>query len=156
MKNKKFYTLLFVEALVVLGIAAYFLIDSATIYKYFFGDITYYQSSKQCDLHVKSCSVDIPQFGSIELDIEPKTIPLMKPLTFTVTSSKELNVDELNLHIFATNMNMGYYDLKMKKVSKNRYQVKEILPTCITGGMIWRAEVVLNHKSGGFFLFKTK
>ena len=156
MKNKKFFTFLLLEILLVLGILAYFFIDSSMIYKYIYGDVTFYQSSKHCDLHVKSCSVDIPQFGSIQLDIEPKTIPLMKPLTFTVTLSKELHEDELNLHIYATNMNMGFYDVKMKKISKNSYQAKTTLSSCVVGGMIWRAEIALNHKSGGFFIFKTQ
>lgn len=78
----------------------------------------------------------------------------MKPLTFTVTTQKDLNKDALELHIYATNMNMGYYNLKMKKVSKNTYEVKSILPTCVVGGMIWRAEVVVGTE-GGAFTFKT-
>jgi len=156
MKNKIFFTFLLLEILLVLGILAYFFLDSSMIYKYIYGDVTFYQSSKQCDLHVKSCSVDIPQFGSIELDIEPKAIPLMKPLTFTVTLSKELSDSELNLHIYATNMNMGYYDVKMKKISRHSYQAKTTLSSCVVGGMIWRVEVVLTHESGGFLIFKTQ
>lgn len=155
MKNKKFFTLLFIEILVIVGVASYFFVDSASIYKYFFGDIKYYEQSKNCDLHVKSCSANIPTVGRITFDIEPKDIPLMKPLTFTATTDGDIDKDELDLHIYATNMNMGYYNLKMKKISKNKYQVKNILPTCITGGMIWRAEVVFG-RVGGAFIFKTK
>jgi len=155
MKNKKFFTLLFLETLFVLGIAGYFFIDSATIYKHFFGDTKFYEQSQQCDLHVKGCSVNIPTVGAISFNIEPKEIPLMKRLTFTVATNEDFNKDELDLHIFATNMNMGYYNLKMKKISKNRYQAKSILPTCIVGGMIWRAEVVMGSV-GGAFTFKTK
>lgn len=154
MKNRKFFALLFLEVLVVLSAAAYFLIDSGSIYKYFFGDTKFYEQSKQCDLHVKSCSVEIPSVTKISFDIEPKDIPLMTPLTFTVTTDSDVNKDELDLHIYATNMNMGYYNLKMKKVSKNKYQVQSILPTCIVGGMIWRAEVVIGNE-GGAFTFKT-
>ena len=155
MKNRKFLTLLFLEIIVVLGASAYFLIDSATIYKYFFGDTKFYEQSKQCDLHVKSCSVQIPDLTNMTFDIEPKEIPLMAPLTFTVSTDETLNTDELELHIYATNMNMGYYDLKMKKISENTYQATSMLPTCIVGGMIWRAEVVVGSV-GGAFTFKTK
>jgi len=155
MKNKKFFTLLFIEILIILGVAAYFFVDSASIYKYFFGDTKYYEQSKNCDLHVKSCSINVPTVGNITFDVEPKDIPLMAPLTFTAITDEDINKDELDLHIYATNMNMGYYSLKMKKVSANRYQVQSILPTCVVGGMIWRAEVVLGSV-GGAFTFKTK
>ena len=66
----------------------------------------FYEQSKQCDLHVKSCSIEIPNLTNMSFDIEPKEIPLMKPLTFTVITNQNINKDELDLHIYATNMNV--------------------------------------------------
>ena len=107
MKNRKFFTLLFLEIIVISCVCVYFFVDSATLYKYIFGDTKFYEQSKQCDLHVKSCNVHIPTLGNITFDVEPKDIPLMSPLTFTVTTDENINKKELDLHIYATNMNMG-------------------------------------------------
>ncbi len=153
MKNKKFITILIIEFLVVALVAAYFLIDSADIYKFLNGEVKFSEMSKECDLHKSSCSVEVENFGKVSLEIMPKDIPLMKELTFVVTSSKD--VDSFDLNIFATNMNMGYHKFKLKKIAPNRYEAKGTLPTCVVGGMIWRAEVV-NSNHGAVFIFKTK
>ncbi len=155
MKNKKFFKLLLLEIIAVAGILTYFFVDSADIYKLFMGDTQFYAQSPSCDLHVSSCKSDIPKIGSFEFDIEPKSIPLMETLTFTVKTKKDIRTDELDLHIYATNMNMGYHRFTLKKIAKNTYQAKGILPTCTVGGMIWNAEVVDGNK-GGLFTFQTK
>lgn len=155
MKNKKFFRLLLLEVIAVAGILTYFFVDSADIYKLFMGDTQFYAQSPSCDLHVNSCKADIPKIGSIELDIEPKSIPLMEELTFTVKTKKDISTDELDLQIYATNMNMGYHRFTLKKISKNTYQAKGILPTCTVGGMIWNAEVV-DGNQGGLFTFQTR
>lgn len=155
MKNKKFFTILFFEILLVCGVSAYFFIDSSDIYKFIMGDTKFYKQSKQCNLHVSSCSINIPEKGEISLDIEPKNIPLMKELTFKVHLQNDISKDNLDLNIYATNMNMGYHTFKLKKISEKTYEAKVILPTCILGNMIWRAEVVI-YNIGGAFSFKTE
>ncbi|HIP31051.1 MAG TPA: hypothetical protein EYG93_02980 [Sulfurospirillum arcachonense] len=155
MKNKKFFKLLLLEIIAVAGIFTYFFVDSADVYKLFMGNTQFYAQSPSCNLHINSCSADIPQIGSFEFDIEPKSIPLMETLTFTIKTKKDIYTDELDLHIYATNMNMGYHSFKMKKISENTYEAKGILPTCTVGGMIWNAEVVDGNK-GGLFTFKTR
>jgi len=153
MKNKKFFKLLLLEIVAVVGIGTYFFVDSADVYKLFMGETEFYQQSPTCDLHLSSCKADIPKFGTLEFEIEPKNIPLMKQLTFTVKSTND--VDELDLHIYATNMNMGYHSFTLKKIAPKTYKAEGILPTCTVGGMIWNAEVVSGNK-GGIFTFKTK
>ena len=155
MKNKKFFKLLLLEVVAVIGILTYIFVDSADIYRLFMGDTQFYSQSPSCDLHVSSCSADIPELGKMVFDIEPKTIPLMETLTFRIKTEKDINTDKLDLHIYATNMNMGYHSFRMKKISENTYEAKGILPTCTVGGMIWNAEVVHGNK-GGLFTFKTR
>ncbi|WP_024955845.1 hypothetical protein [Sulfurospirillum arcachonense] len=155
MKNKKFFIILSLEIVAVLCIALYLLVDHTTISSYFKNDIKFYEQPENCDLHVNSCSATLPSYGKISFDIKPKSIPLMKPLIFELTTQDNILKETLDLHIFATNMNMGYYDLKMKKVSQNLYTATTTLPTCIVGNMIWRAEVVLGDEAG-VFIFKTK
>ncbi|MBL0686991.1 MAG: hypothetical protein JJV95_01020 [Sulfurospirillum sp.] len=154
-KNRKFYKLLILEIIAVIGLLGYFFIDSADVYKLFKGDTKFSTQSPSCNLHVSSCGVDMLEFGSFNFDIEPKNIPLMKTLTFSVKTTKELDTNELSLHVYATNMNMGYHRFKLKKISKNLYSAKGILPTCTVGGMIWNAEVVFKNR-GALFTFKTR
>ena len=153
MKNRKFFKLLLLEIVAVVGIGTYFFVDSSDIYRLFMGETKFYQQSPTCDLHLSSCKADIPKFGTLEFEIEPKSIPLMEKLTFTVKSTKD--VDEFDLHIYATNMNMGYHTFTLKKVAPKTYQATGILPTCTVGGMIWNAEVV-NANKGGLFTFQTE
>ena len=153
MKNKKFFKLLILEVIAVAGIVTYFFVDSADVYKLFMGETVFYQQSPTCDLHLSSCKADIPKLGTFEFNIEPRSIPLMEKLTFTVKSNIDAN--ELDLHIYATNMNMGYHTFTLKKIAPKTYKATGILPTCTVGGMIWNAEVV-HGNSGGLFTFKTR
>ncbi len=153
MKNSKFFKILLLEIIAVAGVLVYFFVDSADIYKLFMGETEFFQQSPTCDLHLSSCKADIPKLGTLEFDIEPKSIPLMKKLTFTIKTN--IDADEFDLHIYATNMNMGYHSFTLKKISPKTFQATGILPTCTVGGMIWNAEVVSGNR-GGLFTFKTK
>ncbi len=155
MSSKKFFKILLLQIIAVAGVSIYLFVDSADIYRLFMGNTKFSYASKECDLRVSSCSVDVPELGKITFDIEPKHIPLMETLTFSVKTQPDFDIDELKLNIYATNMNMGYHQFKLKKVSKNRYEVKGILPTCTVGGMIWNAEVVKGNR-GAIFSFQTK
>lgn len=152
MSNKKFFKLLLLQVIAVGAILVYLFVDSADMYRLFMGDTKFTYASKECDLRVSSCSVDVPELGKIEFEIEPKHIPLMETLTFSVKA--DIKADKLKLHIYATNMNMGYHRFTLKRVSENRFEAKGILPTCTVGGMIWNAKVVSANK-GGLFTFKT-
>lgn len=159
MKNSRFYTILAIELVAVIAVSLYFFIGSADIYKLIAGDTKFYQSQHGCDLHEGPCSIEVEKKGLLTLEIEPKTIPLMKPLIFKVTTSQELPLDALDLTLYATNMNMGYHTFKMEKKSDKTYQAEGILPTCIVGKMIWRAEVVINYPTqslGTAFTFQTE
>ena len=95
--------------------------------------------------------------SNITLSIEPKPIPLMKPIKLTI-ETKNVNLDKLDLKVFATNMNMGLIEKSLKKVNKNRYEGKITLPTCIVGNMIWNVNIIANKPTkslGATFEFQT-
>lgn len=155
--NKRFYKILFLEILAVLLIASFFFIDQEKMYKWFAGETHFSESINPCDLHMSACTTTLTDGNSVTFSIEPKTIPLMKPLTFRVQTFG-IEDEEIDLSIYATNMNMGLHTFTMKKVSNGLYEAKGILPTCIVGNMIWRAEVVLNRPTqsiGAAYTFKT-
>ncbi len=139
---------------IVLG---YFLIDFNTLYQSFKGEVQFITQDKTCDLHRNSCNIILQDGTSIELDVEPKTIPLMKPLTFTIKSNNQ-NLKNLNLDIYATNMFMGEFTLPIKNLGNGNYEAKGTLPTCPTGDMQWNAEIrleTIDKTIGARFQFKT-
>ena len=157
MKTKKFFKLLILEILVLSLVCAYFLIDSSDIYRWYVGNTNFAKQEKNCDLHKEACSVTLQDGSNITLSIEPKPIPLMKPIELTV-KTKDINLDKLDLKVFATNMNMGLIEKSLKKVNKNRYEGKITLPTCIVGNMIWNVNIIANKPTkslGATFEFQT-
>jgi hypothetical protein len=159
MKSKKFILTLVIEVLAVAFVALFIFVDMKDIYKFFVGDTVFYTQEAKCDLHVKACKAYFPKNEVMSFEVFPKNIPLMKTLTFRVKTTKNLRPKEFDLHIYATNMNMGYHSFTLKKISQDTYEAKGILPDCLVGGMIWNAEVVDNAPTksiGGLFTFKTK
>lgn len=156
MFSSRFFKWLIVEIIAIVLIGAYVLIDSHDVYRWWVGDTHFVTASSACDLHTQGCEVTLKDNSLLSLDIEPKTIPLMKPLHFKVTSNNDLPSIEIKL--FATNMNMGFHTVTLKQTAKGIYEGEGMLPTCVMGNMIWQANVILNETSksqGAIFTFKT-
>jgi len=131
----------FIPILVVLVIVlGYFFINFTSLYNSFSPKINYKTQAKTCDLHKGSCKISLGNGQIISLEIFPKNIPLMKTLKFKITSTKELKSLPI-LKIYATNMFMGEFKLKFKKIKDKIYQANIILPTCSVGGMKWNADM---------------
>jgi len=144
------------EIIAVLLIAAYVLIDASDVYAWWVGDTDFTYSLTPCNLHQSTCSVNLKDGTLLSFDIEPKNIPLMQPLHFKVTTNTNLAYIELKL--FATNMNMGFHSVTLKPTSAGVYEGEGLLPTCMMGGMLWQANVILNERDkslGAIFTFKT-
>lgn len=158
METKKFFKLLFMEALFLLCVVAYFLVNSSDIYRWYVGNTNFVKQKKSCDLHKSACSVNLKNGSVITLSIIPKTIPLMKPIKLHITT-KGINLGKLSLKVFATNMNMGLIEKSLKRVKKNTYEGAITLPACIVGNMIWDVNIIANEPSkslGATFMFQTK
>jgi len=113
--------------------------------------------NKKCDLHKKSCTIKIADGTTFELNIEPKTIPLMQPLKFIIKSNN-YNLQGLYLNIYATNMFMGDFKLPIKNIGNGNYEAVGTLPTCPVGDMQWNADIrveKLTKTIGARFQFKT-
>ncbi len=157
MKTKNFFKLLFLEIVTLALVVAYFLINSSDIYRWYVGNTNFVKQDKSCDLHDTECEVTLKDGSKMTLSIEPKTIPLMKPIKL-VLFTKGIDLKSLELKIFATNMNMGLIETHMKRVSKNHYETKLTLPSCIVGNMIWNANIIANKPTksiGAVFEFQT-
>lgn len=142
---------------VVLIIGGYFLIDFNKIYNDILGEGEFISQESSCELKKEACSIVIQDGTKFTMDIFPRAIPLMKPLTFKVKSSNK-NLENLSLKIYATNMMMGVYEIPLKAKGDGLYEAIGTLPTCPVGFMNWNADITINKiskKIGARFQFKT-
>ncbi len=95
-----------------------------------------------CDLHAGPCSSDIPGGGRIELSIEPRPIPLLRPLRLVV-KTQGLDTRQVEVDFTGTDMNMGYNRPQLKQDGEHLFIGETVLPVCITGHMTWQAAVVV-------------
>jgi hypothetical protein len=145
---------LFIQLFVIVSIVgAYFLIDFNTLYKSFEKEVTYTVQDNSCDLHESACSINLDD-KEFNLEVFPKDIPLMKNLKFVIKTNDK-TFDEKTINIYATNMFMGYFNLKFNKVSDGIYEALGTLPTCPVGNMKWNADIALEDSKGARFQFET-
>lgn len=152
--NKTLIIQVFVIGSIVLG---YFFIDFNAVYNSFRGEIQFSLQDKNCDLHKGPCEVTIKDGTKLTLEVFPKNIPLMEELKFKLKSTNE-NHKDLQIRLYATNMLMGFFDLKFKNLGNGEYEANGKLPTCPVGDMHWDADVEvgkLNERIGAKFQFQT-
>lgn len=150
-------SLIFASIGIIAIVLAYFLIDFNTVYQSLKGEAKFVTQDKACDLHLTNCAIKIQDGTTFDLDIEPKTIPLMKPMKFSFKSNNS-KLKDLYLEIYAVNMFMGEFKIPIKNLGEGNYEAIVTLPTCPIGNMQWNAEIrveKLNETIGARFQFKT-
>lgn len=95
-----------------------------------------------CNLHAGPCVSNIPGGGRVELSIEPRPIPLLRPLRLVV-KTQGLDARLVEVDFTGIDMNMGFNRPKLKHEGDNRFTGETVLPVCITGGMSWQAAVMV-------------
>src|SRR5512145_854594 len=90
-----------------------------------------------CDLNKTACAADIPGGGRVELDISPRPIPVVKPLTVNATLSG-IDADKVELDFAGVDMNMGYNRVALTAAGDGRFSGSTMIPVCVTGRMAWR------------------
>jgi len=149
-------TIIAISAIVII-VMGYFLIDFNAMYQSIKGEAQFITQKKTCDLHNSACIIKIQDDTTFELEIFPKTIPLMEKIKFSIKSNNP-NLENLKLNIYATNMFMGEFNLPIKNLGNGNYEAAGILPTCPVGDMQWNAEIrieKINKTIGARFQFKT-
>lgn len=155
--KSRFWKLLIVEIIAVVGVATYFLLDAHDVYQWWVGDTHFTKAHETCNMNQSSCTATLKNDILVEFEISPKPIPLMKPLQFRVTL-KDTHLPYLELTFFATNMNMGLHTFKLYPKEDGVYEGEGMLPTCVMGNMRWQANLIINTSSqslGAIFYFQT-
>jgi hypothetical protein len=156
-KNNNIRNAILQVGVVLFIVVGYFLIDFSSLYQSFKGKAEFITQASSCDLHKSSCSVKIQDGTTFDLEINPKSIPLMQNIKFSIKSNKT-DLKELYLNIYATNMFMGEFNLPIKNLGNGYYEAVGTLPTCPVGNMNWNADIrvdKLNKTIGARFQFKT-
>ena len=101
---------------------------------------------KSCDLQHGACSASLPGGGRVSFAIEPRPIPLLRPIKLTVAvqgaGAKKVEVD-----FTGVDMKMGYNRPQLQAAGESRFTGETILPICSDSRMAWRATVLI--ETGG-------
>jgi hypothetical protein len=96
-----------------------------------------------CNLNLQSCTVDLPQGGRLEIAIEPRPIPTLRPIKVSIELSG-IEAAKVEVDFAGTRMNMGFNRPELRTAGGGRYAGDATLPVCVTGAMQWQATVLLH------------
>jgi hypothetical protein len=100
-----------------------------------------------CDLRTAPCTSVFPSGGKVSFQINPKTIPLLVPLSLKV-ETKDLEVSSVYVDFVGLNMDMGFNRSILKSKNHRKYEGEFIIPICMKSRMEWEARVRLKTKLG--------
>lgn len=123
-------------SLVVLGIAGYALAPLLTPRT----DVVLPLSG--CDLGKTPCSIELPEGGRVEIAIDPRPIPALKPLRLLAIAG-DADVRKIEIDFAGVEMKMGYNRPQLENMGNGRFSGQASLPVCISGSMPWEATVLI-------------
>ena len=100
-----------------------------------------------CDLRQGSCSSTLPEGGNVTFAIEPRTLPVLKPLTLSVTV-EGLETRKVEAHFNGVDMNMGFNYAELQAVGEGKFSGTITIPVCVRNGMEWEAKVLVHTPEG--------
>jgi hypothetical protein len=107
---------------------------------------------KSCDLQRGACSSALPGGGRVSFAIEPRPIPLLRPIKLVVTL-QGANAKKVEVDFTGVEMKMGYNRPQLQAIGEGRFAGEDhfagetILPICTDRRMAWRATVLI--ETGG-------
>ncbi len=101
----------------------------------------------ECDLRAGPCVSSLEDRGSVSLSIEPKEIPLVKPLQLRVELDG-IEADGVEVDFSGVDMDMGFNRVRLEPTGKGVYAAKGILPVCVRDAMEWEAKVLISSEAG--------
>jgi len=102
---------------------------------------------KSCDLQKTACRLNLPNGGSVTLDMQPKPIPLVQNFSIKV-NTQVIKVEAISVDFKGTTMNMGPNSRKLKRSEPSLFTGTGMLPVCIRNSMEWQADVYLQTSEG--------
>lgn len=100
-----------------------------------------------CDLRQEACVSSLPGGGSVRLGVQPRGIPVLRPLQLEVTV-KGLEVSAVEVDFSGVDMSMGFNRPQLQRQSDGRFTGTAMLPVCVRERMQWEGLVMLHTQSG--------
>ncbi len=101
----------------------------------------------ECDLRAGPCVGSLPGGGEISFAIEPRDIPLLKPLQLDV-ELKGIAASSVEVDFVGLGMQMGFNRSQLQADGGNRFSGSGVLPVCIRDAMEWEAKVMVRTDKG--------
>ncbi len=100
-----------------------------------------------CDLRAGPCTVVFSGGGRVSFDIDPRDIPVVKPLVLNV-KLEGLAASSVEVDFQGTDMNMGFNRAPLQPAGADRFSGGGMLPVCVRYAMEWEAKVLLQTDRG--------
>ncbi|MDJ0806742.1 MAG: hypothetical protein QNJ78_07900 [Gammaproteobacteria bacterium] len=101
----------------------------------------------ECDLRAGPCVSPLPEGGRVSFAIEPRSIPVVKPLELQVRL-EGMAVERVEIDFSGVDMNMGFNRPLLSKQGEGHFSGKGMLPVCVRDAMEWEARVLLHTDQG--------
>lgn len=102
------------------------------------------QPDPACDLQRQACAVDLPGGGKIELTMQTRPVPMVKPFGVQVVASGFAPA-RVEVDFAGIDMNMGLNRPQLIAGKDGIFTGEVSLPVCITGLMDWQITLLVER-----------
>lgn len=100
-----------------------------------------------CDLRAGPCTSRLPDGASVTLSIEPRSLPVIKPLAFQVAVTG-VTAKAVEIDFSGVDMNMGFNRPALAPSGEGQFSGNGMLPVCVRDAMEWEAKVLIHTDAG--------
>lgn len=108
-------------------------------------------ASHDCNLQSKKCFLRFSDDTEVSLDITPKPISALTPISFNIKTSKDA-FSKLSIQVTGVNMDMGNTQFPIPKTAAQQFSGEGILPICTQSTMLWRLRAIFMNPQGQRFV----
>lgn len=111
-----------------------------------------------CDLNQGPCVASLPGGGRLELSLEPRPIPVLKPLKLQVRTTG-FKTGSVEVDFAGVDMKMAFNRPRLVPGKDGLFNGEAALPVCVRDQMAWQATVLVKSDDKRIevpFRFETK
>ncbi|BAN35729.1 hypothetical protein SCD_n01918 [Sulfuricella denitrificans skB26] len=111
-----------------------------------------------CDLHQGPCTTSLPGGGRLEFSLEPRPIPVLRPLRLQVRATG-IKADSVEVDFAGVDMKMAFNRPRLVSGKEGLFTGEATLPVCVRNKMAWQATVLVEADGQRIavpFRFETK
>ncbi|CAA6809411.1 MAG: Unknown protein [uncultured Thiotrichaceae bacterium] len=108
-------------------------------------------ATPDCHLQTTPCSLRFSDGNEITLDITPKPISALIPLSFDIKTSNDV-FSKLAIQVTGINMDMGNTQFPIPKTAAQQFIGEGILPICTQSTMLWQIRAIFTTAQGQHFV----